>query len=53
MMQARIIKVTSIENKQIIMAMTIRKRIITKVLMKIILIIIMRMRIKTGNRINI
>ena len=53
MMQARIIKVTSIENKQIIMAMTIRKRIITKVLMKIILITIMRMRIKTGNRINI
>ena len=52
-MQARIIKVTSIENKQIIMAMTIRKRIITKVLMKIILITIMRMRIKTGNRINI
>ena len=52
-MKARIIKVTSIENKQIIMAMTIRKRIITKVLMKIILITIMRMRVKTGNRINI
>ena len=53
MIKARIIKVTNIENKQIIMAMTIRKRIITKVLMKIILITIMRMRIKIGNRINI
>ena len=49
MMKTRIIKVKSIENEEIIMAMTMTKPIITK----IIIIIMMRMRIKIGNRIKI
>ena len=43
------IKVKSIENEEIIMAMTMTKTIITK----IIITIMMRMRIKIGNRIKI
>ena len=42
-------KVKSIVNEEIIMAMTMTKTIITK----IIIIIMMRMRIKIGNRIKI
>ena len=43
------IKVKSIENEEIIMAMTITKTIITKT----IIAIMMRMRIKIGNRVKI
>ena len=46
MVKAKRIEVERIENKDIIMAMTMTKTIITK-------IIIMRMRIKVGNRIKI
>ena len=50
MIKARIIKVKSIENEEIIMAMTMTK-ITTTVIMKIIIIIMMRiMRIRIGNR---
>ena len=53
MRKTRIIKVKSIENEEIIMAMTMTK-IATTVIMKIIIIIMMRiMRIKIGNRIKI
>ena len=48
MIKTRLIKVKSIENEEIIMAMTMTKTIITK-----IIITIMRMRIKIGNRIEI
>ena len=50
MIKARIIKVKSTENEEIIMAMTMTK-IRTTVIMKIIIIIMMRiMRIRIGNR---
>ena len=48
-MITRKIKVKSIENQETIMAVTMTKTIITK----IILIIMMRMRMKIGNRIEI
>ena len=53
MIKARIIKVKSIENEEIIMAMTMTKIIITTVIMKIIIIIMMITGIKIGNRIKI
>ena len=49
MVKSRKIKVKSIENEEIIMRMTMTKKIITK----IIIAIMMRMRIKIGNRIKI
>ena len=49
MVKTRKIKVKSIENEEIIMAMTKTKTIITK----IIIAIMMRVRIKIGNRIKI
>ena len=49
MVKTRKIKVKSIENEEIIMAMTMTKTIITK----IIITIMMKMRIKIGNRIEI
>ena len=49
MIKTRIIKVKSIENKEIIMAMTMTKTIITKIIILIIIII----RIKFGNPIKI
>ena len=48
MVKTRKIKVKSIENEEIIMAMTMIKTIT-----KIIITIMMRMRIKIGNRIKI
>ena len=48
MVKTRKIKVKSIEDEEIIMAITVTKTIITK-----IIIIMMRMRIKIGNRIKI
>ena len=49
MVKTRKIKVKSIENEEIIMAVTMTKTRITK----IIIIIMMRMRIKSGNHKNI
>ena len=49
MVKTRKIKVKSIENEEIIMAMTITKTIITNT----IIAIMMRMRIKIGNRVKI
>ena len=49
MVKTRKIKVKSIENEEIIIAMTMTKTIITK----IIITIMIRMRIKIGNRIKI
>ena len=49
MVKTRKIKVKSTENEEIIMAMKMTKTIITK----IIIIIMMGMRIKIGNRIKI
>ena len=49
MIKTRKIKVKSIENEEIIIAMRMTKTIITK----IIIIIMTRMRIKIGNRIKI
>ena len=49
MLKTRKIKVKSIENEEIIMGMTMAKTIITKK----IITIMMRMRIKIGNRIEI
>ena len=49
MVKTRKIKVKSIENEEIIMAMTMTKTIITK----LIITIMMRMRIKVGNPIKI
>ena len=49
MLKTRKIKVKSIENEETIMAMTMAKTIITK----IIITIMMRMRIKINNRIKI
>ena len=48
MVKSRKIKVKSIENEEIIMRMTMTKTIITK----IIIAIMMRVRIKLGNRIK-
>ena len=47
------VKVKSIENEEIIMAMTITKIIIATVIMKIIIIMMIIMRIKIGNRVKI
>ena len=52
MVKTRLIKVKSIENKEIVMAMTMAKIIIT-VIIKIIIIIMMIMRIKIGNQIKL
>ena len=49
MVKTRKIKVKSIENEEIIMAMTITKTIITNT----IIAIMMRMRIKIGNQVKI
>ena len=49
MVKTRKIKVKSIENEEIIMTMIMTKTIITQ----IIITIMMRMRIKNGNRIKI
>ena len=49
MVKTRRIKVKSIENEEIIMTMIMTKTIITQ----IIITIMMRMRIKVGNRIKI
>ena len=49
MVKTRKIKAKSIENEKIIMTMTITKTIIAK----IIITIMMRMKIKIGNRIKI
>ena len=46
MIKTRIIKVKSVENEEIIMAMTMTKIIITKVIMKIIMIIMTLMKTK-------
>ena len=51
MIKTRLMKVRSIENEEITMAVTLVKIIITTVTMKII-IILMIMRIKIGNRIK-
>ena len=51
MIETGLIKVTSIENEEIIM--TITKIIITTVIMKIIIMLGMIIRIKIGNRIKI
>ena len=48
MVKTREMKVKSIENEEIIMTMTMKKAIITK----IIITIMMRMKIKIGNRIK-
>ena len=50
MVKTRKIKVKSIENEEIIMAMTMAKTIITIVIMKIIIIIMMIMRITDYTR---
>ena len=47
MLKTRKIKVKNIENEEIIMAMTMTKTIVTKI------IIVIMMRIKTGNLIKI
>ena len=49
MIKTRKLKVKSIENEEIIMAMTMKKTIITKIIILIIIII----RIKFGNPIKI
>ena len=49
MVKTRKTKVKSIENEEIVITMTMKKTLITK----IIITIIMRMRIKIGNRIKI
>ena len=49
MVKTRKIKVKSIENEEVIMTITMTKTIITK----IIITIMMRMKIKIGNRIKI
>ena len=53
MIKTRLIKVKSIENEEIIMAMTMSKIIITTVIMKIIIIIMMIVKTKIGNQIKI
>ena len=49
MLKTRKIKVKSIENEEIMMTVRMTKKVITK----IIITIMMRMRIKIGNRIKI
>ena len=49
MIKARLIKVKSIENEEVIIAMTVTKKIITTVIMKIIIIVMRIMRIKIAN----
>ena len=54
MIKTRIIKVKSIENKEImIIVITMTKIIITTIIMKIITIIMETMRIKISNRLKI
>ena len=53
MIKTRIIKVKSIDNEEIIIAITMAKIIITTVIMKIIMIMMMTMRRKIHNRIKI
>ena len=53
MIKTRIIKVKSIENEEIIIAITMTKIILTTVIRKIIIIIMMTMRIKIRNQIKI
>ena len=53
MIKTRILKVKSIENEEIIIAITMTKTIITTVIMKIIITIMMVMRRKIHNRIKI
>ena len=54
MIKTRIIKVKSIENKEImIIVITMTKIIITTIIMKIITIIMETMRIKIGNLLKI
>ena len=53
MIKTRILKVESIENEEIIIAITMTKIIITTVIMKIIITIMMVMRRKIYNRIKI
>ena len=52
MIKTAMVKVKSIENEEIIMAMTITKIIIATVIMKIIIITMIVMRIKIGNRVK-
>ena len=52
MLKIRIIKVKSIEDEEIIIAIAMKKSIIT-VIMKIIAIIMTTIRIKIGNRLKI
>ena len=53
MIKTRIIKLKSIENKEIMIAITMTKIVITTIIMKIITIIMETMRIKIGNRLKI
>ena len=53
MIKTKLIKVKSIENNEIIMAMTMAKTIIPTVIMKIIIIIMMIMRTKIDNQIKL
>ena len=54
MIKTRIMKIKSIENEEIMMVITMTKMIIKTIIMKITIIIIMMViRIKIGNRIKI
>ena len=53
MIKTNIIKVKSIETEELIIAMTMTKIIITTAIMEIIIIKMMKMSIKIGNRIKI
>ena len=53
MIETRTIEVKSIENEEIIMAITMTKVIIAAVIMKIIIIITMIMKMIIGNHIKI
>ena len=53
MIKSRIIKLKSIEKKEIMIAITMTKIVITTIIMKIITIIMETMRIKIGNRLKI
>ena len=53
MIKTRIIKVKSIENEEMIIAVTITKIIITTVIMKVITITMKTMRIKISNCLRI
>ena len=50
MIKTKLVKVKSIENEEIILAMTVSKIIMITVIMKIIIITIIIMRIKISNR---